>query len=453
MSRSRRLNVFKPAARTRDVGTQGELLIERLADEGQGMAQWRGKRAFVAGALPGERVRVRVDSESRHGLQASLLQQLGSSHADRVEPRCRHYSECGGCQLQHLNYAAQVIHKQQVAQRRLHRQIEPHLWLEPVALTSWRYRHRTRLQLKAARGGAQLGLLREGSRQLVDIEECVQWAPALEKAVVRLREALQLVSHAQRIEEVQLACGVGDAIAARFTVSRGFGAADLESLQASLADQAWVLEVIEKASGKLVWSNERPALAYPGHSALMFGAGDFTQANPAINAAMVDTMVSWLAPGRHERIAEFFAGLGNFSLPLAATGCSVQAYDIGSAMVARANGVSQATGLQERLTFTEADLFDAGEIESLRSEVAHCDAMLLDPPRAGARLLCREIASWAGAGDCAVRRLVYVSCNSLALGADLDLLLAAGFRVEQAQVFDMFPHTSHFETGVLLVRD
>lgn len=453
MSRSRRLNVFKPGSRTRHVGAQGELLIERLGDEGQGMAQWHGKRVFVDGALPGEQVSVRVDSESRHGLRASLLQRLGTPHADRVESRCRHYGECGGCQLQHLDYAAQVIHKQQVAQRRLHRQIDSHCWLEPVAAAPWRYRHRTRLQVQAAESGVQLGFLRQGSRQRVGIDDCLQWHPAVEQAVALLREALRHVNHAQRIDEVQLACGERDAIAVRFTVSRGFSAADLESLKAALAAQTWLLEVVEKASGKLVWSNERSALAYPGHSALKFGPGDFTQANPAINAAMVTAAVSWLAPDRHERVADFFAGLGNFSLPLAATGCTVKAYDIGSAMVARANGVSQSAGLGERLAFAEADLFNPTDIEALREEVAHCERMVLDPPRAGARALCERLADWVRTGQCAARRLVYVSCNSLALGTDLDLLVAAGFRVERAQVFDMFPHTSHFETAVLLVRD
>lgn len=457
MSRPSRLNVFKPGSRTRHVGSQCELLIERLADEGQGMAQWQGKRVFVDGALPGERVTVRIKSETRHGLQATLLgsppAMAETPHSGRVAAPCRHYTDCGGCQLQHLNYSAQITHKQHVAQRRLHRQIPESRWLEPVVSTPWRYRHRARLQVRTRRGSVQLGFLRRGSDELVDIDECLQWYPQLEHALTTLRAALPGVSHVSRIEEVQLACGDGGEVGALFAVSRGFSANDIESLQAALAGEAWLLEVLERPANHLIWSNGRRPLVYPGRSALTFGPGDFTQANPEVNAAMVATTVSWLAPEPDERVLDFFAGLGNFSLPLAAAGCTVKAFEIAAAMVARGNAIARGAEMAARLTFTATDLFDPQALDALDDELASCRRVLLDPPRAGARLLCERLAAKVSAGQSAVDRIVYVSCNSLALGADLDALIAAGFFVECAQVYDMFPHTSHFETVVLLVRD
>ncbi len=452
MSRSRRLNVFKPTARARHVGTELDLTIERLGDEGQGMALWQGRWVFVENALPGERVLARIDSETRHGLLASCLRLLSEPAAQRIEPPCVHYTRCGGCQLQHIDPIQQVHHKQSVAQRRLHRQVAGHCWQEPATAGSQHYRHRTRLQVERRGERVVIGFRRQGSHQLVDIDICLQWQEPLARAVTTLRRLLPTVRHVNRIDEVSLACGHGGVIGACFRVRGGFSAADIEALAGTFGGEGWLLEVVDAASGRVLWRVGQPELEYPHNPGLRFGPADFTQANPEINARMLRDALDWLAPQPDDTVLELFAGLGNFSLPLARTGCTVRAYELSEAMVTRARALGAAAE-DVRLTVEQADLFDAATVDALLSESGHCSKLLLDPPRVGARLVCRQLSQRAAEGHPCPRQILYVSCNSLALGGDLEPLLAVGYQPVRARVHDMFPHTSHFETLVLLECD
>jgi 23S rRNA (uracil1939-C5)-methyltransferase len=173
---------------------------------------------------------------------------------------------------------------------------------------------------------------------------------------------------------------------------------------------------------------------------LAYQAGDFTQINPAVNRQMVSRALSWLQPDDNDCVADCFAGVGNFTLPLARRAGRVLAYELVAGMVDKLRGNARDNGLMN-ITGKVANLF--AEDFSLPAGV---NKLLLDPPRAGAEQLCRQLANTE------LQRLVYISCNPQTLRRDVQVLLQGGFRLQQAALVDMFPHTAHSEAMLLLVK-
>jgi 23S rRNA (uracil1939-C5)-methyltransferase len=199
---------------------------------------------------------------------------------------------------------------------------------------------------------------------------------------------------------------------------------------------------VQGSKGKAWQAESSPlwfSLGDSGH--LFFQAGDFTQVNIAINQQIIRQCLEWLAPKAGEVIADYFCGLGNFSLAIAASGAKVLGYDVGRSMIARANARAVADYLP--LVFAVADLFEADNIII----PAGCHKAIIDPPRAGAKALCEAIAA-----SKQLSKLIYVSCDPATLNRDIAILVEAGFTVREARLADMFPQTHHMESLVYLQR-
>jgi 23S rRNA (uracil1939-C5)-methyltransferase len=209
--------------------------------------------------------------------------------------------------------------------------------------------------------------------------------------------------------------------------------------------------------------------ALPEHGVrLRFSPTEFTQVNPGVNEMLVRRAIALLSPSPGERIADFFCGLGNFSLPIAARGATVHGVEGSDALVARARENAAFNGLGSRARFSMADLFaaDAGSIAAL----GPFDQWLVDPPRDGAIALVKALpdapspdasplaagadataadstSATASATVCAPRRIVYVSCNPATLARDAAVLVhEKGYRLTAAGIANMFPHTGHVES-------
>ena len=174
---------------------------------------------------------------------------------------------------------------------------------------------------------------------------------------------------------------------------------------------------------------------------LNMALSDFIQVNSTVNQSMVEQALEWLQPGSEDCIWDLFSGHGNFSMPLAQRSHQVIAVEVQDSMVNSV--VAQAENLALPLLGKKADLSQPQSLASLPQP----DAVLLDPPRAGALEVMAELIKRQ------IERIVYVSCDVATLARDLGRLNEAGYRVTKAGIMDMFPQTHHVETMVLLQRE
>jgi 23S rRNA (uracil1939-C5)-methyltransferase len=193
----------------------------------------------------------------------------------------------------------------------------------------------------------------------------------------------------------------------------------------------------------------QPALAYvlpEFNLRFPYSPTEFTQVNPAINRVLVRRVLALLDPRPGERIADFFCGIGNFTLPIARRGADVVGIEGSAALVRRAADNAAVNGLTGRATFRVADLF-AATPESLEA-LGPLDKVLVDPPREGAIALVKALP-----GDGPPRRIVYVSCSPATLARDASVLVHDhGYALAAAGVVNMFPHTAHVESIAVFSR-
>jgi 23S rRNA (uracil1939-C5)-methyltransferase len=425
--------------------------IVDLDHDGRGIARVGGKVTFIRGALPGERVRYRL---YRHGKQADegTLSAVEQASPERVEPRCAHFGVCGGCSLQHLSTAGQVQFKQKQLLDALERigNVRPQQLAPAITGPGWGYRRRARLSVKhvAKKGGVLVGFREADSPYVAQLESCVVLDPRVGLKLKALADCIGRLNINTRVPQIEVAAA--ETVALVFRVMQAPTAADREVLRAFGEQHGFEIYLQPGGLDTIAPLGGATALALsPDGSelSLEFLPSDFVQVNDSVNQQMVRQALNWLAgegPLRGLQVLELFSGLGNFSLPLAKAGAQVTAVEGERGLVERARHNAQRNGLAIR--FEQADLFAPDpRVDWLRH--GH-DAVLVDPPRAGAREILPHVADGKPA------RLVYVSCHPGTLARDAAFLVhERGYRLERAGILDMFPHTRHVESMALFVRD
>ncbi|MDG9928747.1 MULTISPECIES: 23S rRNA (uracil(1939)-C(5))-methyltransferase RlmD [unclassified Pseudomonas] len=438
---------FQPAGGERKaqvpVGKKQKLTIERLANDGRGIAFVEGRSWFVAGALPGEEVEARVLGARSQVVEARTERVLRAVELRR-EPPCDHAGRCGGCTLQHLPHAEQLALKQSSLAEQLQRLagVMPDEWVAPLTGPEFAYRRRARIAVRwdAKARRLDVGFRAAASQDIVAIDDCPVLVQPLQPIMRALPALLRGLDKPQALGHVELFHGTRSALLLRHTAP--LGEADLGRLRDFCAThdaQLWLHGEGEPEADQ----RSGQALGYrlePWNLELQYRPGDFVQVNGVVNQAMVEQALDWLAPQTGERVLDLFCGLGNFALPLAQRVREVVAVEGVEAMVERARDNAAANGLGN-LHFFRADLSNplAGAPWASRG----FDAILLDPPRDGAFEVVRQI------GELGARRLVYVSCNPATLARDTAELVRQGFRLKRAGILDMFPQTAHVEAMAL----
>lgn len=427
-----------------------ELHIADLSHDGRGVARHDGKAVFVDGALPGERVRAERTRRSRHHDEARTVEVLLAS-PDRVAPRCAHFGTCAGCTLQHLDPGAQIRAKEKSLIDSLGRigGVEPESVLPPLVAEPWGYRRRGRLSVRhVEKKGRTLVGFREGNgRYVADLEGCPVAHPAVGGRIRALASLIDTLDARREIAQIEFAVGDGPACFV-FRNLVALGEADRARL-VDFARAEGVIVMLQPGGNDSVATLEPTsvelAFSLPRHGVtLAFEPLDFIQVNAAINEAMIDRAIELLAPAPTDRVLDLFAGLGNFTLPLARRVAKVAGVEGRAGLVARARANAMRNGL-DNVEFHQADLFaDQRDAPWARAD---WDLVLLDPPRAGAEAI---VEGWPRRG---VRRVVYVSCHPASLARDAGVLVNRhGYRLAAAGVMDMFPHTGHVESIALFER-
>jgi 23S rRNA (uracil1939-C5)-methyltransferase len=482
--------------------------VESLDMEAQGIAHRADdKVVFIEGALPFERVTANV-FRKKTNFEKATLSTLERESAQRVKPGCPHFGmhvgACGGCKMQHLHIGAQVAVKQRV--------LEDNLWhlgkvhaeniLRPIEGPAWNYRFRARLSVRYVRkkGMVLVGFHERKSTYVADIHSCHVLPQHVSDMLMPLRELIGAMQARETLPQIELACGdaPGDGSPAVTAMvlrhMEPLSDADLARLRAFAAARPglqWWLQSKGPETVKLldpVKAGEAQ-LAYklPDYGVSMpFKPTDFTQVNPFINRVLVARALRLLALAPHERVIDWFCGLGNFTLPLATGAREVLGIEGSEVLVERsqANYASnQATRPAAGLAPLAPALFVARNLfemtPALLVQDGQADKWLVDPPREGAYELFKSLvalhphgpvratvyedgvdtgvhaisAVTPPAGWSAPQRIVYVSCNPATLARDAGLLVnEAGYRCVSAGVINMFPHTAHVESIAVFER-
>jgi 23S rRNA (uracil1939-C5)-methyltransferase len=419
-----------------------------LSHDGRGVAEVSGRKIFVTGALPSERVLLKTRKRRRRQTDVELVEIIEPAAA-RVEPPCPYYGTCGGCALQHLDYPAQVEFKRRVVAEALGRigRVEPVLFESTLTGAQWNYRRRARLGVKYVEGKGRVlvGFRERSAPFLTNMRSCRILVQPMDRLPEVLSDALAGSPLKQRIPQAEIAAG-DDSAAVVLRVLDPPAAADIASFRA-LGRELGVDIYIQTGGPDTVTSiDDSPRqLAYrlqPDDISIEFEPGDFIQINAEINQAMVTAALESAALGPTDRVLDLYCGLGNFSLPIAKRVGEVLGVEGAAPLVARAVGNARLNGI-DNARFVAADL-EQTDWPFFRE---HWDVVFLDPARAGAA------AAIAAMPTMRPRRVVYVSCHPGTLARDAgELVHRHGYELISVRALDMFPHTHHVEAIAIFDR-
>jgi len=422
-----------------------------LSLDGRGVARPEGKTLFVRDALPGEVVEVEIEKSGKRFDEGRAISVI-TPCTSRVEPACPYYTQCGGCDLQHLDPEHAIVLKQQelLTQLAKRAKIEPESVDAPLCGSEkFGYRRAARIGINQRDSGEFLmGFRRRGSNKLVDIEHCAVLTPKINMFIGALRHTLAQFERIKHITQVEIIEG-SSGLEAELRATRNLS----DELSRELASLAHAQEVnlsvrakdlptrtlnANPAATKLM-INDAPLFKFE----LEFSASDFVQVNAEVNELMINRVLEWLQPKPEERVLDLFSGLGNFSLPLAKRVQQVTAVEGSATMVERSLENAAKNGCSNIQAFA-TDLSDPDTEAGWLAD--SYDLILLDPPRQGAAEIIQALK------DHKPRALAYIACDPASLVRDAETLVNQGYRFSRLCVADMFPQTHHIESLALFER-
>ncbi|UCC82724.1 MAG: class I SAM-dependent RNA methyltransferase [Gemmatimonadota bacterium] len=395
---------------------------------------------FVPRTAPGERVEVEYVEERRQWARARPLRVVEAS-PERRQATCPYFDVCGGCQLQHLHYEAQLSAKSGIiadALRRLGGQQVERPEVVP-ALSEFEYRNRVTFRLKRTRAGVVAGFHAfEDPRKIIDVERC----PLAELAVNRAWQGLRAAwgPEAQRLppaRELRLTLRASTDGEVGLAIEGADGRGEPEYLIEQIEDLAAIWSL--GPDGLIDW-HEGPAELpdrWGGHELLLAGKA-FVQVNRAVAAQLDAYVIEGCGDITGARVVDAYCGFGLRAIELAIAGARVSAMDSDDYAITAAQGLAVESAAEVR--------FIPGDVEERLPRELPADLVILNPPRRGISVTVVE--SLLAEPPAAI---VYVSCDPATLARDLaDLSLS--FELVACRGFDMFPQTAHVETVATLAR-
>jgi 23S rRNA (uracil1939-C5)-methyltransferase len=417
--------------------------IDSLTSDARGVARIDGKATFIDGALPGETVQFRY-TRCKSRFDEGIVETVITASADRVEPKCPYHLLCGGCSLQHLSADAQITLKQQSLLDSFTQigKVEPDKVMLPLTGDRWGYRRKARLGVRdvKAKGRVLVGFREKSNRYLADIHSCEVLHPSVGQRLDELSDLIGRLHARQTIAQIEVA--VSDEQTA--LVFRHLEPLDEHDRQllTDYARQTGLYIYLQPGGVETItplWPLE-PALSYgiPDYGVeISFLPSDFTQVNASINQQMVKLAIDLLQLQSDDHVLDLFCGLGNFTAAIASRGNRVTGVEADAGLIERAR--QNATNNQlDNIHYHVANLFEDISLQSWSQQPY--DKLLLDPPRSGAQAVAEQIRRINP------KRIVYVSCHPASLARDAGILVSNGYRLVQAGVMDMFPHTMHVES-------
>jgi 23S rRNA (uracil1939-C5)-methyltransferase len=381
-----------------ELGSRFEGAVERIVAGGAGLVRGPHGVVLVEGAAPGDRAVIEITS-ARSGVARGEIETLVEASPDRTLPPCPWYGDCGGCDLQHLTYRAQLEAKRQIVLDALARigqvtvpgEIEVFAAQRPLG-------SRTRVELHTNQETGDVGFFAKRSRQVVPIDRCIASCAEINSSLEAIRRSSECLP-----PSIHLLAGKNEV----------------------RSDPA-----VSGLRGGSLWIElgEYEYLADPG---------SFFQSSLDLLPSLVSRVVDWL-PDRRQLAWDLYCGVGLFSLPLATQFLRVIGVDSDGRTIENARLTAQRNGV-EHAEFIAWDV--TKWIAGPRIHTGRPDFVVVDPPRKGLeQKLAEQLATRK------IPRLTYVSCDPTTLARDLRILTSGRLRLVDVAIFDLFPQTHHIET-------
>ncbi len=413
--------------------------------------QGPGKVVFVPFVLKGERIEASF-VEQRPGFARARADQVIESSPIRIAPRCPYFMRCGGCHYQHASYAHQLEIKTEILKENLRRiaKIKLDVELKVHSSPPWNHRNRTRLRIQTAPEFA-IGYYRFGSHELLPVEECPISSPLINRAIAVMWQMGRAGHVVEGIAEIEFFANSDDTqLLVEVLCSPKTLAAAVDSwaekMRSELPQLLGVVAFHQARSGSSVWTRAEPErisavgvqnLTYQtARASYRVSAGSFFQ----VNRHLTDELVTIVTEGCSGGMAlDLYAGVGLFSPVLNREFDRVIAVESSQTSFADLQYNSPAN---LKAVCATVEQYLPEKAAKLRP-----DLVVVDPPRngLGGRVLNGLVGLKAP-------RITYVSCDPATLARDLKHLIAAGYKLEQAHLVDLFPQTYHLESVMRLVR-
>lgn len=409
--------------------------IERLGAQGDGITTGADGPVYVPFALPGETVAIaRVKNQG-------MVMSISAPSPNRQEPPCRHFGPdgvngtCGGCTLQHMTEVPyQAFKRQLVVDALKSKGLTPEI--APLVPAHPGERRRVVFAARRTEKDMLIGFNQAESHHIVAIEEC----PISSAGIISRLPAIKAIGASVAVNAEPFRIAVLETLSGLDLAIEGVR---------KLSDQQRrkAVETVLSLRGIARVSLDGEILVEPVKPVVDFGgvrvsppAGGFTQATKPAEEAMTELVLSHV--GKAKRIADLFAGAGTFSLQLARIG-RVHAVEAEEKALAALDHAARNTQGLKPVTVERRDLFRR---PLMTSELKAYDAVVFDPPRAGAEFQCKELARSA------VKKVVAVSCNPLTLARDLAILVEGGYRITSVTPIDQFLWSAHVEAVATLEK-
>ncbi len=432
--------------------------IEDLTHDGNGVAKVDGYPLFIQGALPDETAEVHVLKTLKNYGFAKVVEIITPS-PDRIEATCAYFDQCGGCQIQHMTYEGQLKWKQKMVENVMRRigKIDAPVHPTKGMANPWNYRNKAQIPFGVNDSGEVVaGFYKQKSHAIVNMDRCLIQTEEADVLMANLKHELAGLGmrpyneekHQGQLRHVVVRKGraTNEVMVVLVTRTREICNVDavIERIQTLVPNVASIVQNINSAKTNVIFGNETVTLWGKdviedtiGDVRFEISARSFYQVNPEQTEVLYQQALDYAQLEGGERVIDAYCGIGSISLFLAQKAGHVMGVEIVEQAIIDARRNAEINGFDN--TF-----FEAGPAEEViprwYAEGKEADVLVVDPPRKG----CDE-ALLTTIIEQKPKRVVYVSCNPATLARDLRILEDGGYKTQEVQPVDMFPHTTHCE--------
>jgi 23S rRNA (uracil1939-C5)-methyltransferase len=409
-----------------------QLEITTLGGMGDGIGYHEGQAVFVPFTCIGDKVEVEIEQSGKDFSRAKLVKIIEPG-SDRQTPPCQHFMQCGGCSLQHLKPDSYNNFKRDILVQVVRRLGCDESILRPLVEVGQGSRRRAEFKVSVNKGEVSIGFFGAKSHNVIDLAMCPVTSEKITSLLPPLKSLISSLKKPGNIKAINISQS-DNGLDIVLNVGSPTAAADKQKLT-EFAGKYNILRMAEKTEQEMdvIYGNIAPIINF-GTINVELPVGSFLQATHTGQMAITDIILEHTKG--YKRVADLYCGCGTYSLPLAQNGHIVHAYEGGHEMVTAIHNAARKSNFEDKIIAHFRDLYKR---PLKQHELKNFDALVINPPRNGAKPQADEIAQ----SD--IKKVIMVSCNPATFERDASSLIHGGYKLTQATPIDQFYWNSHLE--------